>query len=71
MLHPRHQDNRAGHFEVTLEFGPNILNGTVNESGIASYEVYIALSFTSVVPRRVGQRHVRLLRVGLHGPCHM
>jgi len=29
MLHPRHRDNRAGNFEVTLEFGPNILNGTV------------------------------------------
>lgn len=37
----RDHDSREGYIAVTLEFGPNILNGKVNESGIAGYRVYM------------------------------
>lgn len=41
-MYPQDTDTRPGIISVRLEFGPNVLNGVVNENVIQGYRIYMA-----------------------------
>jgi len=40
-LNPVDTDGRVGHLRLTVQFGPNILNGVVDETGVLGYRIYL------------------------------